>query len=148
MKNRTVKKKIRIHAPVNEVWNALINKDMIKEYLFGANVETDWKEGSPINYYGTWEGKEYSDKGMILEVDENKVLRYTHWSSLSGTPDTTEHYYKVSYELEPKGDEKTVLTVTQTGSMSEEAAQHSGENWVMVLEKLRDVVEREVSHSH
>jgi uncharacterized protein YndB with AHSA1/START domain len=146
MKNRSVKKKVKINAPVNEVWNAITSPEITKQYLFGTNVETDWQEGSPISFWGTWEGKEYRDKGTILEIEENKHLKYTHWSSLSGTPDTPEHYYKVSYDLEPKSDDKTILTVTQSGSMSEESAEHSGENWKQVLDKLREVVEKEVAH--
>jgi uncharacterized protein YndB with AHSA1/START domain len=148
MKNRTVKKKIKINAPVNEVWNALTSPEATKEYLFGANVETDWQVGSPITYYGTWEGKEYRDKGKILEIEENKHLRYTHWSSLSGAPDTPEYYYKVTYDLEPKGEDKTVLTVSQAGLLSEDGAEHSAHNWEQVLEQLKQVVERELSHAH
>jgi uncharacterized protein YndB with AHSA1/START domain len=146
MKNRTVKKKIKINAPVQEVWNAITSPEVTKQYLFGTNVETDWQVGSPIEFWGTWEGKEYRDKGNILESEENRHLKYTHWSSLSGTPDTPEHYFKVSYDLESKGEDKTVLTVTQTGSMSEESAEHSLQNWEQVLDKLKEVVEKEVAH--
>jgi uncharacterized protein YndB with AHSA1/START domain len=142
MEKRTLKRSVSIHAPVSKVWSAITDPATIKEYFFGTNVETDWKEGSPITYYGTWQGKEYRDKGMILEVQKERKLKHTHWSSLSGTPDEVENYFTVTYELEPKGDE-TILTVTQSGLMTEETKDHSGKNWEMVLQKLKDLLEKQ-----
>lgn len=148
MKSRTVKKKVRINASVNDVWYALTNKELAKQFFFDADIDTDWKEGSTITFSGEWEGKKYEDKGVILEVDENRVLRHTYWSSLSGTPDTPEHYFKVSYELEPKGDDKTLFTVSQTGSQTIEAAEQAAENWEKMLARLKEVAEKVVAHSH
>jgi uncharacterized protein YndB with AHSA1/START domain len=147
MKNKTLKKKIRINAPVNEVWHVITSPNTICQYLFDANVETDWQQGSPISYYGTWEGKEYRDKGTILDIEENKLLRHTHWSELSGKPDAPEYYYKVTYELEAKGDDKTLLTLSQSGPMNEEAYEHSSKMWEQALEKLKEVAEKEAVHS-
>ena len=118
MEKRTLKRSVSIHSPVANVWTAITDPATIKEYFFGTNVETDWKEGSPITYYGSWQGKEYRDKGTILEVQKERKLKHTHWSSLSGTPDEVENYFTVTYELEPKWDE-TILTVTQSGLMTE-----------------------------
>jgi hypothetical protein len=39
-----------INAPVSKVWQALVNPKIIKQYLFGTDVITDWKVGSPITY--------------------------------------------------------------------------------------------------
>jgi uncharacterized protein YndB with AHSA1/START domain len=142
MENRTLKRSVSIHAPVSAVWHAITDPETIKKYFFGTNVESDWKEGSPITYSGTWQGKEYRDKGTILEVNEERKLKHTHWSSLSGTPDEVENYFTVTYELERKGEE-TVLTVTQSGLMTDEAKEHSGKNWEMVLQKLKELVEEQ-----
>ena len=46
-----------INAPVSKVWDALTKPDLIKQYLFGTEVITDWKVGSPITYKGVWQGK-------------------------------------------------------------------------------------------
>ena len=141
MEPKTLKRSVSIHAPIQVVWQGITDPETIKEYFFGTNVETDWQEGSPIVYHGTWEGKEYRDKGTILEVIQEKRLKHTFWSSLSGTADEVENYFTVSYELEPK-DEETILTVTQTGLMTEETKEHSGKNWEMVLYKLKDLLEK------
>ncbi len=39
---------ITINATSVEVWNALVNPEAIKQYMFGTNVVSKWHEGSPI----------------------------------------------------------------------------------------------------
>ena len=56
--------------------------------MFGAELETDWAEGSPITWSGEWEGKPYQDKGKVLEVDPGRRLVHTHFSALSGARTT------------------------------------------------------------
>ena len=101
-----------INASTSRVWEALIDPKLIKQYLFGADVVSDWKEGSPIIYKGTYEGKTYKDKGSVLKVEPEKLLLITHWSPLSGSPDTPENYHKVSYELVVENG-STQLTISQ-----------------------------------
>src|SRR6188474_1665744 len=91
-----------IHAPASKVWDAITKAELIKQYLFGSDVISDWKVGSPIIYKGEWEGKSFEDKGKILEMKPEKLLRSTHWSPLSGVPDSPENYHTVTYELSEK----------------------------------------------
>ena len=78
---------ITIEASASEVWQALIDPEKVKQYLFGTQVTTDWQVGSPITYKGTWQGKVYEDKGKVLQNEAEKLLVSTFWSSLSGKPD-------------------------------------------------------------
>jgi uncharacterized protein YndB with AHSA1/START domain len=57
---------VTIKAPVSKVWEAFVKPEIIKEYMFGTDIITDWKEGSEIVWKGEWEGKAYRDKGEIL----------------------------------------------------------------------------------
>jgi uncharacterized protein YndB with AHSA1/START domain len=66
-----------INASVSRVWEALTNPKLIKQYLFGADVISDWKEGSTILYKGIYEGKTYEDKGSVLKVEPEKLLLIT-----------------------------------------------------------------------
>ena len=50
------KKSITINAIATIVWNALVNPNIIKKYFFGAEVITNWKEGSPITFRGEFHG--------------------------------------------------------------------------------------------
>src|SRR6187399_1192874 len=91
-----------INANTAKVWNALTNPEMIKKYMFGATVISDWKEGSKIIWKGEWEGKSYEDKGKILRFEPEKSLQYSHFSPLSGLHDNPENYHIVTIDLEEK----------------------------------------------
>jgi uncharacterized protein YndB with AHSA1/START domain len=131
---------IIINTPASRVWDALTNPELIKQYLFGTQVTTDWKVGSPITYKGTWEGKVYEDKGKVLQVEPGKLLVSTFWSSLSGLPDVPESYKTVRYDLSTEGS-GTRLTITQDNNDSQEEASHSEQNWKMVLDGMKKLLE-------
>lgn len=130
-----------INAPASKVWEALTKPELIKQYLFGTDVVTDWKVGSPIVYKGMWEGKPFEDKGKILQVEPEKLLVSTHWSPLAGVPDTPENYHEVRYEL---GADKggTRLTIVQDNNASKEEQEHSEQNWGMMLASLKTLLEK------
>lgn len=129
-----------IDAPVSKVWAALTQPELIKQYMFGTTVTTDWRVGSPITYEGIWEGKAYKDKGKVLQLEPGRLLVSTFWSALSGLPDVPESYQTVRYDLAPEGS-GTRLTITQDNNATQEEAQHSEQNWNMVLEGMKKVVE-------
>jgi uncharacterized protein YndB with AHSA1/START domain len=130
-----------INAPIAKVWDALINPEQIKKYLFGTQTHCDWKVGSPIRFTGEWDGKSYEDKGTILAIEKEKILSYDYWSGFSGVPDVQENYQIVTFRLDNKKD-KTILSLTQQNIRSEEAKAHSEENWKMVLNSLKELVEK------
>jgi Activator of Hsp90 ATPase homolog 1-like protein len=103
-------------------------------------VITDWQVGSPITYKGVWQGKSYEDKGKVLEIQPGKILVSTFWSSLSGLPDLPENYKTVRYELSTTGD-ITSLTITQDYNTSQDEANHSEQNWKMILEGIKKLLE-------
>ena len=141
MNNKFVAKStITINAPTSRVWDALTQPDLIKQYLFGTQVTTDWRVGSPITYEGIWEGKAYKDKGEILQIEPGKLLVSTFWSALAGLPDVPENYQTVRYELSAEGG-GTRLTITQDNNATQEDANHSAQNWNMVLEGMKKILE-------
>lgn len=140
MTNSTATASILLNATPQRVWEALTDPQQIKEYLFGTTTTTDWKKGSPITYTGEWEGKAYEDKGTIIDIQPEKLLHTTYYSSMSGKDDKPENYSNVIYKLDPEGD-KTRLTITQDNAGDEASKEHSQNNWNMVLESLKKLVE-------
>jgi len=130
-----------INAPAAEVWHALVNPKKIKEYMFGTNVASDWKKGSPIVWKGEWQGKKYEDKGTILKLERERVLQYSHFSPLSGLPDKLENYHTVTIELSPKG-KQTIVSLSQDNNATEQERQHSEKNWGMMLSGLKQLLEK------
>jgi uncharacterized protein YndB with AHSA1/START domain len=137
----TAKASTTIDAPASKVWEALTKPEIIKKYMFGTDVVTDWKEGSPILYKGVWQGKSFEDKGKILEFTHERRLVSTHWSPLSGVPDTPENYHTVTYELSGQ-DGKTQVTITQDNNASEEEKAESERNWHTMLDGLKKLLEK------
>ena len=141
-KTLNAKASVNIKATPAQVWKALTTPALIKKYLMDTNVTTDWKEGSPIKYEGEYQGKKYSDKGIIKKVEPEKTLQSTYWSSMGGKEDKPENYNLVTYKLS-QNDGKTVVTLTQDNVLSEKEKEHVTGNWRSVLKKLKEVVENE-----
>jgi uncharacterized protein YndB with AHSA1/START domain len=130
-----------IDAPRDKVWTALTDPQRIKEYMFGSEVVTDWKQGSPIVWKGEYEGNKYEDKGEIVEIEPERRLKVTHFSPLSGQEDRPENYHTLLYELEERGG-RTRVSLSQDNNASKEAAEHSQANWEKMLAGLKQVAER------
>lgn len=139
-KELEVTQSIEINADRSKIWDALTNPEKIKTYLFGTETITDWKMGSEIIFQGEYQGKQYRDKGTIIEIKTNELLKYSYWSGFSGLEDKPENYSLVTYKLDNAGG-KTVLTVTQMGFASEQAQQHSESGWTNVLQQIKQMTE-------
>jgi uncharacterized protein YndB with AHSA1/START domain len=130
-----------IDAAPDKVWQALTNPELIKKYMFGSEVKTDWKPGSPITWQGEFEGRKYEDRGEIIAVEPGRRLEVTHFSPLTGQDDRPENYHRVLYELQ-QTDGGTSVRLTQDNSSSPEEAEHSAANWQMMLDGLKKVAEQ------
>ncbi|HEY0434273.1 MAG TPA: SRPBCC family protein, partial [Chitinophagaceae bacterium] len=135
-----------IHASQQQVWNALTDPALIKQYFFGTDAHTSWKVGEPITFTGEWQGKRYEDKGTVLTFEKYNLVRYTYWSSMSGIKDEPGNYVIVSYRLQPKED-GVELTITQENIPDEQTRKHSEENWQRVIDGLKKLVETQTQSS-
>jgi uncharacterized protein YndB with AHSA1/START domain len=131
---------VTIDAPKADVWRALTTPETIKQYMFGAEVDTDWRPGSPITWKGEWKGKKFTDKGEILAFEPEQRLQYSHYSPISNKPDTPENYHTVTYDLS-ESDGKTTVHLTQDNNPDQETLEHSTQNWQMMLDGLKKSVE-------
>ena len=131
---------ITIHASRRAVWQALVSPQAIEQYMFGARVLSDWREGGPIVWKGQWQGKPYEDKGTVRQFIPEHRLQYSHFSPLAGRPDQPENYHMVTIDLLGEGGQ-TSVTLTQDNNDTEEARKHSEKNWRIMLEGLKKVVE-------
>lgn len=134
-KGLSLQTQFHFKAPVDKVWDALTKPELIQQYFFGTQLDTSWKPGEPIFWRGVWEGVSYEDKGIVLEFEPSKRLRYNYWSSFSGTPDIPENYAEITYEVQ-ESDGGTLLTITQTGLESEEKRAHSEQSWATMMQEM------------
>jgi uncharacterized protein YndB with AHSA1/START domain len=140
MANLIAEAQIDIAAPPSTVWNALTDPTLIAKYFFGSQVQTDWKPGSPIVWKGQFDGKSYEDRGTILDVEPNRLLRVTHFSPMSGQPDEPENYHTLTYVLDEHAG-NTRVSLSQDNNGTEAEARRATANWTTMLEGLKQTVE-------
>ena len=138
--NLIARASIKINASTDKVWDALVNPQVIKQYMFGTQVVSDWKEGSQIVWKGEWQGKSYEDKGVILQLKPGHTIQYSHFSPLSGLPDKPENYHKVTIELSNSVTE-TLVSLSQDNNSTEQDREHSEQNWGMMLIAMKKLLE-------
>ena len=98
--------------------------------------------GSPITWTGEWQGQSYEDKGTVLAVEPERLLKTTHWSPMGGSQDKPENYHTVTYELAEQGG-KTILALTQDNNATQEEADKMAENnWGPILQGLKETAEK------
>jgi uncharacterized protein YndB with AHSA1/START domain len=132
---------ILIGAPIEKVWDALVNPEIIKKYIFGTTVISDWTEGSKIVWQGEWKGKTYEDKGTILKIIPGKQLQYSHFSPLTGLEDSPENYHTVTVGLK-ESNNQTLVSLSQDNNATEKEKEHSESNWKMMLTGLKELLEK------
>lgn len=131
---------VKMEAPIEKVWKALTDPELIRQYMFGTKVESDWETGKSITWRGIWNGKLYEDKGTILLIDPPYSLKYSYFSKLSDLPDKHENYNTITYEL-AEITEGTSVLITQTNNHSKKQRNHSEKNWEEVLKQMKKLVE-------
>lgn len=133
---------IEISAPVAAVWDALVNPETIKLYLYGARTVTDWHVGSPIVWQGEWEGKPYEDRGTVLEMEPQRRLSYTHWSPMSGTEEAPESSHEITCELSAHDDRITLAFTQGNGGSQQEVDDSVARFWAPALQTIKKVAEQ------
>jgi uncharacterized protein YndB with AHSA1/START domain len=145
-KQLIAKKSIDINAPVSKIWNVITTEESVSVFMLGMKPQTDWKEGSPINWAGRHEGEEHNmAKGLIQELSLNKKLQYSFFYGGYGHTDVPEHYQTVVLELEPLNDKQTRLKAQQ-GDYSifedgETYVKHADHFWSQAVLKIKELSE-------
>lgn len=140
--NSTIKAgaQIKVRADVSSVWDALTDPEKIKKYMFGTNVKADWRVGGKITWEGKWEGKKYLDEGEILEYDPEKLMKYSH-QSIEPKTVNSQHIHIVTVTLNQDNDE-VLIELIQENVINDEAKEAFEANWNMMLENLKDLLEK------
>jgi uncharacterized protein YndB with AHSA1/START domain len=135
-----------VDRPRQDVWRALTDPALVKQYFMGATVNTDWEIGHPITFSGTWKDKPFEDKGEILDFKPEKEMTYSHWSPLSGSEDVPDNYHVVHVKLDD-ADGGTKVTLEQSnlnGRVTDTDRSSRADyekNWSSTLEGLKKVAE-------
>ena len=122
-----------IAEPPERVWAELMHPGA--RWVLGANIETDFRPGSPITFEGHFFGRVFADKGHVIAVDRPRLLHFTHYSPLNGLADVPENYHEIRIVLEPDAD-GTRVTVVQENLDTERHASAAEGHWQDALATL------------
>jgi len=131
-----------INATLAKVWEGLTSPQQMAKWMAESEIEiiTSWQVGSPIIIRGDLHGIPFENTGRVLQFEPEKVLRYTHLSSLSNLPDEINSYSVIEFSLQPNGNQ-TVLTLTLSNFPTEEIYRHLAFYWGVTLEMLKGFIE-------
>lgn len=141
--NKTIHKTVHIHAPASKIWQALTDPSMMKKWIGETEITivTDWQVGSPIAMRGKLHGVRFENRGTVLQYEHEKILQYTHLSSISRLPDQPESYSILEFRLTPLEDQ-TSLTLMITNFPTETIYKHLAFYWNVTLEIIKKMVEQ------
>ena len=140
---------IEIQATPEAVWDALVNPEKTKIYMFGCATVSDWQEGSTLLWQGSYEGKEMVFvKGFIIKIEAPYLLEYSVFDPNSTMEDVLSNYLHVTYKLAVNSN-TTLLTVTQgdyttvaDGERRYNESSNNGEGWNPILQAIKQLVEQ------
>ena len=137
-------KTIEIDAPTSRVWEALTTPEVMKKWMSETEIKiiTDWKVGNPFLIHGNLHGINFENKGTVLQFERERVLKYSHLSSLSRLPDEARNYSMIEFILAPM-ENQTSLTVTLSNFPTESIQKHLVFYWNVTLEILKRMIENQ-----
>ena len=143
-----VKNTISIQAPASKVWDALVNPEQTKKYMFGCEALSNWQPGSPLIWKGTFNGVEMvAVKGDVVSIEPGKSLVYTVIDPNNPKiPDLPENYLTITCLLTEQNGQ-TILDVSQgdysTVAEGESRYKHTvdGGGWDPILTQIKTLCE-------
>lgn len=127
-----------IKTTPEKLWDALTNREFMKQYWFGTYCESDWKAGSPWKMVHA--GGQISDAGEIIESTPPTRL-VINWRHEWNPELKAEGYSRCVFEIEPMDD---AVKLTVTHSMDREGTKLieavSG-GWPKILSNLKSLLE-------
>lgn len=123
---------IKLNATKSKVWDTLTKPELVKLWQYGSNLQTSWEVGTSIRFRTEWEDKIFEQWGQVLEMQQDKLIKYSLFAPRPDLEDKPENYFVMNYVLtdengmtkleiiqednrpnaiqeEPQGDENPIL---------------------------------------
>lgn len=141
----TITETVVIQASTAVVWQYLTVPDLMKQWMLDTEmamaIMTSWQVGSPVLMQGTLHGIAFENSGTILHYEPEKLLAYTHLSSLSQLPGRAEDFCRLAFSLTP-GTKETTLTLIITNFPTVTIFKHLQLYWQVALLGMKKQIEQ------
>jgi uncharacterized protein YndB with AHSA1/START domain len=128
---------IYIKTTPERLWEAITDPEMRAKYSFGVQTNSDWTPSS--SYESSVPGVVDIAEGENLEVDPPRRLVQSFtalWSDEVKSAGSS----RVTWEIEPVGDDSCQLTVTHD-QLPDDASPELWGGWMMILSGLKTLLE-------
>ena len=103
---------IDIAAPIDRVWAAVTQPELVQRWQYGSQIITNWQVGEPIRFVSQWEGQRFEQWGTVLFFEAPHELSYSLFAPRPDLDDVPQNYFTMTYSLSSVGD-RTRLTIVQ-----------------------------------
>ena len=130
-----------IAAAPEEVWRALTDGTLTRQYWYGRRVQSTWKVGATVTFwYDAPHGEAVSDRGIVLESKAPVRLSYTfHVEFIDELRD--EHPSRVTFELAPEGDAARLVLTHDEFEPGSKVLEGCRAGWPAILSSLKSLLE-------
>ena len=129
-----------IRATPEQVWDGITKPEFTARYFYGSVIDSTYEPGSPYTGWSEDRSQHYVD-GEVIEADRPRKL-VTTWRAMYDPETAAEPYSRVTWEIEPAGENVTKLTVIhdELDTAPKTAANVAG-GWSYVLSGLKTLLE-------
>ena len=148
---KKIERTVSINTPPSKVWEYVTNPILMKKWMgeteMNIEVSTDWIVGNPIIIKG-FHHVNFENKGTILQFTPQKIIQYSHLSSISRLADTKQNYSTITFMVTGT-ERKTLLEIQVENFATESIYKHLNFYWQGTANVLKNLIEQsEVKTSH
>jgi uncharacterized protein YndB with AHSA1/START domain len=137
----TTTSQITINAPAKDVWAALTEPELVKQWQYGSDLITDWNVGSPIKFHSEFGDQVFDQWGNVLTFEPYERIAYSLFAHRSGLEDKQENYFTMEYLLTETGGQTTLAIKQEDPRAQATANSDEDDSGNAVLEGLKKLIE-------
>jgi uncharacterized protein YndB with AHSA1/START domain/GNAT superfamily N-acetyltransferase len=132
---------IEVGATADQVWRAITDPEITRQYLYHCDAEGEWTPGSTWRYH---RGGQTLIGGTVQEARPPHLLRLTaHDAWYPGAE--ADPPYRITWQIEPVADGRSRVRVTFDGFDADTPGYRNSSNLRPVVEGLRNQVDAEAA---
>ena len=129
---------IYIRTTPERLWRALTEPEFTRAYWCGCHQESEWRAGAAWDFI-TPDGR-IADHGAVIEIDRPRRLVLS-WRHELQTPLRDEGETRVSFELEPQGEEVKLSVTHEIDHSPSPLIDALSNGWPPILSSLKSLLE-------
>ncbi|WP_028776232.1 SRPBCC domain-containing protein [Shimazuella kribbensis] len=138
-----LKYEIYIDGTLEQVWNALVDPEYVKQMYFGSVIESTFKVGDTLAYVGPGADGDQTIHvyGKILAFKPNSLLSFTHFTGKVYNPDTENFESRITYSLDQAGEVVKLTLVHDQWTDNDPSYLGSQKYWPIGLSMMKTLIE-------